>query len=326
VPDLIRDTPLGLTPPSTATPSAPAIPVLGGVGRGARGRAGIASWVRLLRPRQWTKNAFVLAPLLFSGRALSPGAELRAAVAFIAFSLLASSVYVFNDIVDRASDRAHPVKRRRPIASGEIPVPHAVVASVLLLAAALGLSVLEPRVLPVLAAYLFINILYTFRLKHVVIVDVFAVASFFVLRLLAGAAAVEVVPSVWLLLCGGLLALFLGFAKRRHELLLLGDGSRDHRAVLSHYTMPLLDQLSVVLLSVTVVSYIMYTLTSKTAALVGSEALSYSTVFVLYGVFRYLYLVHRREGGDPAETLLTDRSLLTAVVLWFAYCAFIVYR
>jgi 4-hydroxybenzoate polyprenyltransferase len=326
VPELIRDTHLGLTPPSTATPSTPGIPALGGVEAGARPRAGIGSWVRLLRPRQWTKNAFVLAPLLVSGRALSPGAEVHAALAFITFSLLASSVYVFNDIVDCASDRAHPVKRRRPIASGEIPVGQAVVASVLLLGAALGLSVFEPRVLPVSAAYLAINVLYTFRLKHVVIVDVFAVASFFVLRLLAGAAAVDVVPSVWLLLCGGLLALFLGFAKRRHELLLLGDGSRDHRVVLSQYTMPLLDQLSVVLLSVTVVSYIMYTLTSKTAALVGSEALSYSTVFVLYGVFRYLYLVHRREGGDPAETLLTDRSLLTAVVLWFAYCAFIVYR
>jgi 4-hydroxybenzoate polyprenyltransferase len=284
------------------------------------------AWVRLLRPRQWTKNAFVLAPLLFSGRATVEQAGVHALLAFVMFSLLASSVYVFNDIVDCAADRAHPIKRHRPIANGTIPVRRGVIASVLLLTAAVAIATTVPRVMPIAAAYLAINVLYTFRLKRMVIVDVFAVASFFVLRLLAGTAAIGVVPSVWLLLCGGLLALFLGFAKRRHELLLLGADSRDHRAVLSQYSMPLLDQLSGVLLSVTVVSYIMYTLTSKTAALVGSDALAYSTAFVLYGVSRYLYLVHRREGGDPAETLLTDRSLLTAVVLWIAYCAYIVYR
>ena len=155
----------------------------------------------------------------------------------------------------------------------------------------------------------------------------FAIASFFVLRLVGGSAAIGVVPSVWLLLCGGLLALYLGFAKRRAELQLLGASSADHRAVLSQYSTGFLDQLSVVLLSVTIVSYIMYTIASPTALEVGSDALSYSTVFVLYGVLRYLYLVHRSsEGGDPAETLLTDRALIATVLFWFIYCAYVVYR
>jgi 4-hydroxybenzoate polyprenyltransferase len=158
-----------------------------------------------------------------------------------------------------------------------------------------------------------------------VIVDVFVIAAFFVMRLVAGALAVNVKPSIWLLLCGGLLALYLGFAKRRHELVLLGGGSPTHRAVLADYSTTFLDQLSVVLLSVTIVSYIMYTLESDTARIVGSESLSYSTAFVLYGVLRYLYLVHRNEGGNPTETLLTDRSLLAAVVLWGAYCGAIIY-
>ena len=163
-------------------------------------------------------------------------------------------------------------------------------------------------------------------IKHVVILDVFAISAFFVLRLLAGAAAVDVRPSVWLVLCGGLLALYLGFAKRRHEIVLLGEGSSDHRAVLSQYSTPFLDQLSVVLLAVTIVSYIMYTLESDTARQLGGESLSYSTVFVLYGVLRYLYLVHRRLDGNPSEILLTDKGLLLSVTLWVLYCGFVIYR
>ncbi|MBV6521959.1 MAG: Decaprenyl-phosphate phosphoribosyltransferase [Gemmatimonadaceae bacterium] len=288
---------------------------------------GFTVWVRLLRPRQWIKNIFILAPLLFSGRALDGGAQLRAAAAFAVFCLLASGVYAFNDVIDRESDRAHPLKRSRPVAAGAIPVSGAMVTALALVCVSVALAfAVAPGVGAIAVAYLAINVLYGLVLKRVVIVDVFAIASFFVLRLLAGAAAVRVQPSVWLLLCGGLLALYLGFAKRRHELVLLGDGSSDHRAVLSQYTTGFLDQLSVVLLAVTIVSYIMYTVESPTSQAVGSQALSYSTVFVLYGVFRYLYLVHRHEGGNPAETLLTDRSLLAAGVLWVVYCAVVIYR
>jgi 4-hydroxybenzoate polyprenyltransferase len=296
---------------------------------GAIARPGmLSSWVRLIRPQQWIKNCFVLAPLLFSGKALESTAQLRSILAFLVFCGLASSVYIFNDVIDRAADRAHPVKRARPIASGEVGVGPALVVAALALAASVTSAFLvSPALGGIAVSYLALNVLYSVWLKHVVIVDVFAVSAFFILRLLAGAAAVDVRPSVWLILCGGLLSLYLGFAKRRHELVLLGVPSAgDHRAVLAQYSTQFLDQLSVVLLSVTIVSYIMYTLESDTAQLVGGEALSYSTVFVLYGVLRYLHLVHRQADGNPTDTLLTDRGLLAAVVLWVIYCGLVLYR
>jgi 4-hydroxybenzoate polyprenyltransferase len=284
------------------------------------------AWIRAVRPEQWIKNGFVLAPLLFSGRALEWPYQWRALLAFVAFSAMASAVYLMNDVVDREADRRHPGKRHRPVAAGSISPPAALAVSALL--AVMGLAagvVARPAVALVLAAYLVLNMLYGTWLKHMVIVDVFSIASFFLLRLVAGSAAVDVRPSIWLLLCGGLLALYLGFAKRRHELVLLGSGSAAHRTVLADYSTAFLDQLSVVLLSVTIVAYIMYTLESNTARLVGTEALSYSTVFVLYGVLRYLYLVNRNEGGDPTGTLLTDRPLLAAVTLWGLYCGAVIY-
>lgn len=290
------------------------------------GVGGARAWLRAIRPEQWLKNGFVLSPLVFSGRALIWDAQWRALVAFAAFCAVASAVYLMNDVLDRAADRLHPRKASRPIASGLIGVGSALTVAALLGMAGLAAGALAGvKVAAVLLAYLALNVLYGTWLKNVVIVDVFAIAAFFIMRLLAGAVAVNVKPSIWLLLCGGLLALFLGFAKRRHELVLLGGGSPTHRAVLADYSTTLLDQVSVVLLAVTIVSYIMYTLESDTARIVGSEALSYSTAFVLYGVLRYLYLVHRNEGGNPTETLLTDRSLLLAVVLWGAYCGAIIY-
>ena len=284
-------------------------------------------WIKLVRPQQWVKNFFVLAPLLFSGRALDPSAQRAALVAFVVFCLLASAVYVINDVIDREQDRAHPTKRNRPIASGAIGVGSALVlATILLVLSVSGAWSMGPKLFYCAVAYLSLNVVYSIWIKHVVILDVFSISAFFVLRLLAGAAAVAVRPSVWLILCGGLLSLYLGFAKRRHELVLLGEGSSDHRAVLSQYSTAFLDQLSVVLLAVTIVSYIMYTLESDTARLVGGEALSYSTVFVLYGVLRYLFLVHKRLDGNPAETLLTDKGLLVAVTLWVAYCGAVIYQ
>jgi 4-hydroxybenzoate polyprenyltransferase len=287
---------------------------------------GFRAWIRALRPEQWLKNGFVLSPIVFSGKALLWDAQWRALVAFLAFCAVASAVYLMNDVLDREADRLHPQKANRPIAAGLISAGRALTVSGLLGAAGLAAGAFAGRgVAAVLLAYLALNVLYGTWLKNIVIVDVFAIAAFFIMRLIAGAVAVDVRPSIWLLLCGGLLALFLGFAKRRHELVLLGGGSRTHRAVLADYSLTFLDQLSVVLLAVTIVSYIMYTLESDTARVVGSETLSYSTAFVLYGVLRYLYLVHRNQGGNPTETLLTDRALLAAVVLWAAYCGAIIY-
>jgi 4-hydroxybenzoate polyprenyltransferase len=290
-------------------------------------RASLGDWVRLIRPRQWVKNGFVLAPLLFSGRVSDTDRVLIALGAFALFCLLASGVYCLNDVADRVADRSHPTKRNRPIARGAITPRAGVVAGTLLVAVAVsGAWLLAPWLAGVMLAYIGLSVIYNWIVKSLVILDVFAIAGFFLLRLLAGAAAVEVRPSVWLLICGGLLANYLGFTKRRQELAIMGGGSTSHRSVLEHYDIALLDQMSVILLSVTVVSYLMYTLTSQTAALVG-ETLSYSTVFVLYGMFRYLYLVHfGGKGGDPTETLLKDRALLIDVALWLAYCGWVIYR
>jgi len=285
-------------------------------------------WLTLLRPSQWLKNGFVLAPLLFSGLATQRSELNAAALAFASFCLLASGGYVINDLRDRVADSQHPSKRFRPLAAGTIKTRHALqVATVLILGGILLAFAVNPSVGIFALCYLALAVAYSLGLKRLVIIDVFAIAAFYVLRLLAGSAAIGVKPSIWLLVCGSLLALYLGFAKRRHELLLMGDRSIDHRSVLQEYSPAVLDQMSVVLLSVTIVSYLMYTISSETALQVGADLLAYSSVFVLYGVFRYMYLVHRRQaGGSPTDTLLTDRALLAAVAGWLAYCGWIIYR
>lgn len=291
------------------------------------GSPSLSDWVRLFRPPQWIKNFFVLGPLLFSGRAFAPDALAHAIGAYVAFCLASSGVYALNDVADRQSDRLHPLKRLRPVASGRISPRTAIIGGASLSLLGFGVAwLVQPRVALFVALYLAVNIAYNARFKSVVVLDVFSIASLFVLRLLAGAAAVDARPSVWLLLCGGLLALYLGFTKRRHELVLLGDDLAGHRVVLSQYSPAFLDQMSMVLLSVTVVCYIMYTLESATASAVGNDLLSYSTAFVLYGVFRYLFLVHQRDGGSPTQTLLNDRQLLLVVAGWLIYCALVIYR
>lgn len=317
----------------TSIPNAvPAIEIAGQQASEQPGRShGLATRARdlllLLRPRQWVKNGFVLAPLLFSGRATDGVAVMHTLGAFVSFCLVASGIYCWNDVADRSADRAHPTKRNRPIAAGRVTTTAGIVLGTSLVLGALLLgNFIAPRLAIVLAAYAVLNIIYSLVLKRIVLVDVFAIAAFFVLRLLAGVTAIDVEASMWLLLCGGLLSLYLGFTKRRHELALLGGGSGEHRAVLKQYDAETLDQISGILLSVTIVSYIMYTISSSTAASVGSDALSYSTVFVLYGVFRYLYLVRRSHGGDPAGTLFMDRALLIDVALWAIYCAATLYH
>ncbi|MGQ0643303.1 MAG: UbiA prenyltransferase family protein [Gemmatimonadaceae bacterium] len=287
----------------------------------------VRDWVLLLRPAQWTKNGFVLAPLLFSGRSVEAGVALIALTAMVAFCLTASGVYALNDIMDRVEDRAHPVKRSRPVAAGRISVRSALGTGTALVIGGVTLaSMISLSVGVVLGSYALLAGLYMIRLKHVVLLDVFSIGAFFVQRLLVGSAAIGVQSSFWLLLCGGLLALYLGFAKRRHELGILGTSSSDHRRVLSHYSAPFLDQMSGVLLAVTLVSYLMFSQLSSTAAAVGTDELGWSTVFVLYGLFRYLYLVHVRAQGTPTDTILADKPLLVAVGCWLAYCAWLVYR
>jgi 4-hydroxybenzoate polyprenyltransferase len=286
-------------------------------------------FVASLRPEQWTKNLCVFAGLLFGGRLTAGGQYLGAACAtFAIFCGLSGTVYLFNDLADRDADAQHPLKRLRPIPSGQLSSSVALVGGLLLALGCLtGAFLLSPRVGIVGAAYLGLLTLYSLWLKHLVIIDALTIAGGFVLRAVAGAVAVSVSVSPWLLVCITLLALFLAFSKRRHELTLLGQAAGGHRPILQAYSPYLLDQMISVVTSSTVTAYAVYTTSSDTAARVGSGNLALTIPFVLYGIFRYLYLVHQeRGGGSPTAMLLSDRGLLLCVGLWSMAVGLILYR
>jgi 4-hydroxybenzoate polyprenyltransferase len=281
-----------------------------------------------LRPGQWLKNLLVFAGLLFGLRLFDVTAVGRALSAFGIFCLLSGAVYLINDIADREIDRQHPLKARRPIASGAVPVSLAWTAAIVLGGTALAAAfALGPRFFVVAAFYLGLLALYSRTLKHVVILDVLTISLGFVLRAVAGAVAVNVEISHWLLVCTILLALFISLAKRRHELLLLSDGAPSHRPILGEYSPYLLDQMIAVVTASTLIAYVFYTISPETAQKFGTEWLGLTVPFPLYGIFRYLYLVHRREGGgSPADLLLTDRPLLVCVMLWVLSVVLIIYH
>lgn len=280
-----------------------------------------------LRPEQWTKNLLVLAGVVFGGRLLEPPAVAIALAAFAIFCALSGAVYLFNDVADREADRNHPLKRERPIASGQLSTTSAVTAGVVLGVAGVAMAFsIGTQFASVAAAYLAVQILYSFGLKHVVIVDVLMIAAGFVLRAIAGAVAVDVPIGHWLLVCTTLLALFLALSKRRHELTLLAEGATDHRRILEEYSPYLLDQMIGVVTSSTLIAYTVYATSSDTAVRLGTAKLGLTIPFVLYGIFRYLYLVHqKRGGGSPATMLLTDRPLLGCVGLWAASVIVLMY-
>jgi 4-hydroxybenzoate polyprenyltransferase len=279
-----------------------------------------------LRPHQWTKNLVVLAPLAFSKHLFDGDAAVRAAVAFAVFCGLSGAVYLVNDLADLERDRLHPLKRSRPIASGALGVPAARAAVACLVALGLPAAwVLGPGFFGCALAYLALNLAYSFGLKDVVILDVLAIAIGFVVRAVAGALAIQVVFSDWLLVCTILLALFLALAKRRHELVTLKDAA-GHRRILSEYTPYLLDQMIAVVTASCLTAYAFYTLAPETVEKYRTERLALTIPFVIYGIFRYLYLVHRKEqGGSPSDLLLADRPLLAAVALWAVAVVLIVY-
>jgi len=286
-----------------------------------------------LRPSQWTKNLLVFAGLLFGnasvGRGLFDTLTLeRATAAFVIFCALSGVVYVVNDVMDREADRRHPIKARRPIASGALPVPTALAAAVVIGGLALaGAAAVNRGFLIVGAAYLGLQLLYSGPLKHIVILDVLCISLGFVLRAVAGAVAVEVDISHWLLVCTTLLALFIALAKRRHEITLLADDATTHRPILREYSPYLLDQMIGVVTASTLIAYIFYTISPETQAKFGTQWLELTIPFPLYGIFRYLYLVHRKDGGgSPADLLLNDRPLLACVALWALAVALILYR
>src|SRR6185503_16636289 len=267
--------------------------------------------LRSLRPAQWTKNLVIFAGLIFGKKLFDAAAVWDALAAFVVFCALSGVVYLVNDLADRDSDRRHPMKAKRPIASGALPVPVAAGAALAIGALALvAASFIGRGFAAVAAAYLVLQMLYSGPLKHIIIIDVLTIAIGFVLRAAGGAVAVHVEMSHWLFVCTILLALFLALAKRRHEIVLLAGGATSHRPILGEYSAYLLDQMIGVVTASTLIAYVFYTISPETQAKFGTPWLGLTIPFPLYGIFRYLYLVHRREGGgSPADLLLTDRPL-----------------
>ena len=276
-----------------------------------------ASLVSALRPKQWIKNVFVFAALVFAGRLDDPSAVLRATGAFAVFCALASAVYLINDVRDREADRAHPEKRHRPIAAGEIAPPTAIGVALVLAAAALALAFrLDAGLGAAAAAYFVLNLAYSFGLKRVVILDVMMIATGFLLRAWAGALVLHVAISHWLVLCTGLLALFMGFVKRRQEIAVRGEDSGS-RAILREYSLPFLDQMISIVTGATVVAYSFYAFSPEVAQKLGTQHLGLTIPFVLFGIFRYLYLVHQKGAGEsPTAMVLSDGPLLFDILLW----------
>ena len=285
-----------------------------------------------LRPSQWTKNLFVFGALLFGQRGtqpafMDPRAVAQACAAFAIFCALSGVVYLVNDVADRATDRLHPLKRQRPIASGAISPSTALTAAVVIGALGLGAAyLLRPTFAIVAATYVALQAFYSGPLKHMVIIDVLTIAVGFVLRAAAGAVAIDVPISHWLLILIMLLALFLALSKRRHELVLLADGASSHRRILQEYSPYLLDQMIGVVTASTLVSYVIYTVSAETVQKFHTDWLGLTLIFPLYGIFRYLYLVHQKEGGgSPSDMLQNDRPLLACVALWALSVAAIIY-
>ena len=281
-----------------------------------------------LRPYQWTKNLVVLAPLAFAQRLYDLGAVVAASSGFVVFCLVSGSVYLINDLFDVEGDRKHPVKSQRPLASGALSSSLAIAATVVCLLAGVGWAfALSTGFGLVVGVYFLIMAGYSVFLKNVVILDVLIVAFGFVLRAVAGAVVIDEPFSNWLLICTLLLALFLALAKRRQELTLLAGQASEHRRILGEYSPYLLDQMIAVVTASTLVSYALYTLAPETVERLGTDRLVWTLPFVLYGIFRYLYLVHRREeGGNPTRVLLNDRPILVTVALWAATVVALIYH
>jgi 4-hydroxybenzoate polyprenyltransferase len=293
----------------------------------APGRSLAVNLILSLRPSQWTKNLFIFLPLLFGQRLLDPVAIAYSVAAFVIFCILSGVVYLINDVADRDADRGHPVKMHRPIASGAVPAGIALATAGGLGALALGAAFWLRLPFGILAAvYLALLTLYSGPLKHIVIIDVLTIAIGFVIRVAAGAVVIAVPISPWLYVLTILLALFLVLSKRRHELVLLADRATGHRRILEEYSPYLLDQMISVVTASTLVAYAIYTVSPDTIQKFHTDRLGLTLPFPLYGIFRYLYLVHQKEGGgSPSDMLLTDRPLLVCVALWAVAIALIIY-
>ncbi len=280
-----------------------------------------------LRPQQWLKNIVLFAGLIFSMNFFHPVKFGLVLAAALIFSLAAGSIYLLNDVLDAPTDRLHPFKKKRPIAAGRLSVPAAVLAFVFLMVWSLAMAlILNRNFFLLLGIYAVIEILYSTTLKNVVILDLFCIAAGFFLRVLSGAAVIDVPISSWLVICTIFLSLFLGLAKRRSELVLLNENAVNHRRVLSDYSLSYLDQMIMIVTASTILAYALYTLAPETRMKFHDRHLEFTIIFVVYGVFRYLYLVYQKhEGGAPEKVLISDKPMLVNLVLYLAAALLIVY-
>jgi 4-hydroxybenzoate polyprenyltransferase len=283
--------------------------------------------IKSLRPHQWTKNFFVFAPLIFSENVFNFPLILKSVLAFALFCVLSGAIYIWNDLRDIDEDKLHPVKSQRPLASGRLEKTPAVVAFVFLCVLGLSLSfVLNLNFFLLALGYVLLQLAYSGWLKHVVILDVLLVAAGFLIRVIAGGVAIKVDISAWLLICTFLLALFIALSKRRHELIFLEKEASSHRPILKEYSPYLLDQMISVVTASTVIAYCLYTISEETIAKFGSSNLIFTVPFVLYGIFRYLYLIHQKcEGGSPESLLIKDKPFFFGILLWIVSAILILY-
>jgi len=280
-----------------------------------------------MRPAQWTKNFFVFAALIFAQKFFSVPLLLKSLAAFLVFCLISGGLYIFNDLRDREEDQAHPKKSQRPIARGDLSSTAALATFLVLSAGSFALAFfLNRNFFIAVLVYFVLQVAYSLKLKQVVILDIFIIAAGFVIRVVAGGLVIAVPISSWLLICTTLLALFLAMSKRRHELVLLEDKATDHRPILKEYSAYLLDQMIAVVTASTLIAYCLYTISAETVEKFGTEHLVWTSAFVLYGIFRYLYLVHQQgKGGSPEELVLRDKPLLLNIVLWIGTVILIIY-
>jgi 4-hydroxybenzoate polyprenyltransferase len=292
-----------------------------------RSRAPVKDFLLSLRPHQWTKNLIIFAALVFAKELGDPHQLLLSVSAFLTFCLLSGAVYILNDVVDYEKDRFHPIKRDRPIAAGRISRSFGATSGVILYIVALGIAYLiQPAFFGIALVYSAISVGYTYYFKNVAILDVMAISMGFVLRALAGGVVIQVEASFWLLLCTFLLALFLALSKRRHELVFLSEDATKHRTNLAEYSPYLLDQMIGVVTASCVIAYTLYTVSDETVAKFHTDRLSLTVPFVIFGIFRYLYLIHQKqEGGNPSVHLYSDKPLLISIILWVLACVGIIY-
>lgn len=281
------------------------------------------AYIKLLRPKQWIKNLFVVAPLIFAKHIFEYNYVIRVLAAFVLFCCISSSVYVLNDIIDCEKDRLHPKKKNRPIALGIISKIEGGIVIAILLPLVLFVSYyMDIFFGGAVLLYFLNNLLYSFKIKHMVILDVMSIAVGFLLRVIGGALVIRVYISPWILLCTMLLSLFLGFSKRRNELVVLANGAENHRKILEEYSLEFIDNMLSIVTASTVMAYSLYTFSTNS----GNYNMMITIPFVLYGIFRYQYIIYKKkEGGSPEETVLSDIPLIVSIVLWGIMSVVILY-